>query len=174
MTPELQDNLTSEYSSLFSTKNSVFSHWGIECNDGWFDILDVLMFTIKWHQKKQETNKEYIPIKIDQIKEKFGSLRFYYSGGDDYVHVLSSFAESLSSKVCEICGDKGSIDVSASWLRCRCENHNKKQDVSSDIINRLNAYAEVNEITGAYTEAKCIHDAIHEIKKLRLIIKEVS
>lgn len=36
-----------------------------------------------------------------------------------------------------------------------------------DIIDRLRAYAEVCEITGAYTEANCAYDAIEEIKKLR-------
>lgn len=36
-----------------------------------------------------------------------------------------------------------------------------------DIIDRLRAYAEVCEITGAYTEANCAYDAIEEIKNLR-------
>ena len=33
----------------------------------------------------------------------------------------------------------------------------------SDIIDRLRAYAEISEITGAYTEANCAYDAIEEI-----------
>lgn len=36
-----------------------------------------------------------------------------------------------------------------------------------DIIDRLQSYAEANEITGLYTEANCAYDAIEEIKKLR-------
>lgn len=36
-----------------------------------------------------------------------------------------------------------------------------------DIIDRLQAYAEANEMTGLYTEANCAYDAIEEIKKLR-------
>jgi len=37
----------------------------------------------------------------------------------------------------------------------------------TDIIDRLTAYAETNDMLGAYTEANCAYDAIDEIKKLR-------
>ena len=37
----------------------------------------------------------------------------------------------------------------------------------SDIVDRLKGYAEANEGTGLYTEAKCANDAIKEIEKLR-------
>ena len=40
-------------------------------------------------------------------------------------------------------------------------------NMQPDIIDRLRAYAEVCEITGAYTEANCAYDAIEEIKNLR-------
>lgn len=43
-----------------------------------------------------------------------------------------------------------------------------------DIIDRLQAYTEVNEITGLYTEANCAYDAIEEIKKLRERIIELE
>lgn len=43
-----------------------------------------------------------------------------------------------------------------------------------DIIDRLQAYAEANEMTGLYTEANCAYDAIEEIKKLRERILELE
>jgi hypothetical protein len=43
-----------------------------------------------------------------------------------------------------------------------------------NIIDRLQAYAETNEITGLYTEANCAYDAIEEIKKLRERIIELE
>lgn len=43
-----------------------------------------------------------------------------------------------------------------------------------DIIDRLQSYAEANEITGLYTEANCAYDAIEEIKKLRERILELE
>jgi len=35
------------------------------------------------------------PVKIDHVKSKFGSLRFYIDGGDDAVHGMIRFAEYL-------------------------------------------------------------------------------
>ena len=37
----------------------------------------------------------------------------------------------------------------------------------TDIVDRLRGYAEVSDITGAYTEANCAYDAIVEIMRLR-------
>lgn len=37
----------------------------------------------------------------------------------------------------------------------------------TDIVDRLRAYAEVNEASGLYTEANCAWDAIEEIERLR-------
>ena len=42
----------------------------------------------------------------------------------------------------------------------------------SDIIDRLRAYAEVSEITGAYTEANCAYDAIEIIQNLRSALQK--
>lgn len=38
------------------------------------------------------------PVQIDQVKEKFGTLRFYYSGGDAQVDGMVKFAEYLCNK----------------------------------------------------------------------------
>lgn len=48
--------------------------------------------------------------RFDQIKEKFGGLRIYYDGleynskDEMYLRGLAAFAESMSYKVCELCG----------------------------------------------------------------------
>ena len=36
----------------------------------------------------------------------------------------------------------------------------------TDIINRLRAYAECSDILGAYTESKCMYEAIEYIEQL--------
>ena len=43
----------------------------------------------------------------------------------------------------------------------------------TDIVERLRAYAEINEHTGAYTEANCAFDAIAEIERLRKEIERL-
>lgn len=62
---------------------------------------------------------------VTQIKEKFGTLRFYYAGGDDYIRGLVDFAERMSEHICENCGDKGTLDTSG-WHTVRCEKCRNK------------------------------------------------
>ena len=57
-----------------------------------------------------------------QVKEKFGGLRFYYCGGDEYIRGVSALAESLSYVTCEVCGSSGTRN-DGGWLTVRCEQH---------------------------------------------------
>ena len=51
--------------------------WGIECPKGWWHILDQLCTVLEFHN--MEFVKNYgVAIVADQVKEKFGTLRFYY------------------------------------------------------------------------------------------------
>lgn len=59
-----------------------------------------------------------------QVKEKFGGLRFYYDGGDDYISALSAMAESMSYVTCEECGNPGK-PTRGGWVRTLCETHTK-------------------------------------------------
>ena len=71
--------------------------------------------------KKYEKYKEYdflTPI-LTQVKEKFGTLRFYYQGGDEYVHGLVSMAESMTEVTCEECGDPGQSRGDG-WIHVYC------------------------------------------------------
>lgn len=61
-------------------------------------------------------------ITVLQIKEKFGGLRFYYDGGDDYIRGLESMAESWAGRTCETCGEKGTRR-GGGWIRTLCDTH---------------------------------------------------
>ena len=61
-------------------------------------------------------------VTVTQVKEKFGTLRFYYSGGDEYIEGLVSMAESMSAVTCEECGNPGRVRRGG-WLRCQCDEH---------------------------------------------------
>jgi len=66
---------------------------------------------------------EPIPqVTLDQVKEKFGTLRFYYSGGDDYIRGLVSMAESMSGVTCEECGKPGT-QTPGGWIKTVCKEH---------------------------------------------------
>lgn len=57
-----------------------------------------------------------------QVKEKFGTLRFYTNGNDEYVDGLISMAESMSARTCEVCGTVGKLHQGA-WIRTLCDTH---------------------------------------------------
>lgn len=67
------------------------------------------------------------PVRIAQIKEKFGTLRFYYDGGDEYISGMVRLAESVSAFTCEECGCPGTLRGSG-WLRTLCETHAPKKE----------------------------------------------
>jgi len=116
--------------------------WGFECGDGWFQILNQLMANIQHHIDWKERQREVairfnskaasgemrevpeeVPqVILDQVKEKFGTLRFYYSGGDDYISGLVSMAESMSGITCETCGKPGT-QTGGGWIKTACVEH---------------------------------------------------
>lgn len=59
-------------------------------------------------------------ITISQIKEKFGTLRFYIYGGSDAIDKLIDTAEDLSSVTCEQCGQSGELRDNG-WLFTLCD-----------------------------------------------------
>lgn len=66
-------------------------------------------------------------IRAVQVKEKFGGLRFYVSGGCDKHHAMIDFAENLSYRICEDCGSmKDTITYSIGWIRTLCPEHANK------------------------------------------------
>ena len=63
---------------------------------------------------------ESIPqVTLDQVKEKFGTLRFYYTGGDDVIDGMVRMAESLTEVTCEECGNVGERR-GGGWVHTYC------------------------------------------------------
>ena len=61
-----------------------------------------------------------------QVKEKFGTLRFYYYGGDDIVAAIVAMGESMSSVMCEVCGAPGH-ERGGGWIQTLCDKHAEKK-----------------------------------------------
>lgn len=88
---------------------------------------------------------EVPPVYIMQVKEKFGTLHFYYGGGDEYVRGLVSMAESLSAYTCEECGAPGRRR-GGNWVKTLCDHHAREKDYHSDLE------VEVGETVQIFTE----------------------
>lgn len=110
---------------------------GFAIGRGWWPIVETLCRQIYAYTKWQNNTRQdrlaknphnlvvpdYVePIQIEQIKEKFGGLRFYYQGGDKFVEGLVTMAELWCGRTCEDCGAPGTRR-SGGWVRTLCEQH---------------------------------------------------
>ena len=58
---------------------------------------------------------------VDQVKEKFGGLRFYVATGSEPIWQLIQPMESQSYDVCELCGTSpATINRNRYWLKTFC------------------------------------------------------
>lgn len=76
------EEFMSRFPILFQHRNKSMKEtcmcWGIDCPKGWWHILDQLCTALEFHN--MEFKEKYgIAIVADQVKEKFGTLRFYYT-----------------------------------------------------------------------------------------------
>jgi hypothetical protein len=137
MNSVLRQHLTNKYEIFFEDRKKKIEElripfiFGYDCDDGWYHILDTLMGAIKHYTKY----KGIEPIKINQIKEKFGTLSFYYTGGDDYIHGLVSMASYMSSITCEVCGTTDGVGITTGgWIKHICKDCFDKSDRLSGLI----------------------------------------
>jgi len=105
-------------------------NWNEEVNnsDSEWDT-DTKSFTVREERKVPELIEQVV---ATQIKEKFGGLRFYYSGGDDYMRGVVDMAENMSYVTCEDCGHPGKYRGNKRWFRTLCDRHAEEQGYIED------------------------------------------
>lgn len=59
------------------------------------------------------------PPRASQVKEKFGTLRFYMTHSTEEMEAIIDIAVRRSSVTCEECGKPGKL-VGGGWIYCRC------------------------------------------------------
>lgn len=88
------------YPGLY-TRNFAF-----EIDDGWAGIIDALSETLVWRSGIEGR----LPPQAKQVKEKFGTLRWYF-GHTDADQGAIALAEGMSARVCELSGRPGRLGV---------------------------------------------------------------
>jgi hypothetical protein len=68
----------------------------------------------------KDEDKPYQP-EVIQVKEKYGTLRFYISASSSEIHNYIAFAEHLSATTCEFCGSHENIKTSQGWMITACD-----------------------------------------------------
>lgn len=126
MTEKLQNKLYKKFNKIFTQKENSL-RCGIECDDGWYELIYNLCEKIQAYINKVEC-PQVIAI---QIKEKFGSLRFYIvfdidplnedAAVDDIhwsaIYDMINAASMESLKTCEVTGGHGTLSKRGNWLK---------------------------------------------------------
>ena len=114
------------------------THLSIEVGPGWWPIIERLCRNIQSHIDWKQAEKEKYnrgdgcpQAVVVQIKEKFGELRFYCDGGDQYIDGLIQMATEWAGKTCEACGMPGKR-TNTSWIKTLCEQHSKELEQKWD------------------------------------------
>ena len=145
MNEKLQNDLVKAYPNIFKNiggdKTVTCMHWGIECNDGWYDLIYCLCHSIQRHCQIQNTryihatdkyeflvegDPEYVQVVAAQVKEKLGTLRFYVDGGDAATGAMIQMAETMSGRICELCGSPAKTNRDSGWMHTTCDACNKR------------------------------------------------
>jgi hypothetical protein len=131
MSPELTAKLIEQYPEQF--KNLKY----LECDDGWYEILSRLFYIVNSRlDYKKRVDEPLGYFGWSQIKEKFGGLRAYANGADEYIRGAIEMAESMSYITCEVTGEKGKVRYKKfdedgqpipAWVRTLCNNEAIKQ-----------------------------------------------
>lgn len=176
MSPELDKQLCNKYPEIFRDRNKSPQEtcmcWGLECGDGWYELIDTLCEALTYtfitsvevdeedgkrlgiepsRWKDEDKDRYFFKVEppqvvADQVKEKFGTLRFYYhleyskdnkfltdtkkypeletinKRYSDYIDGIVHFAEIASSRTCEVTGAEGNMHVRRGWYKTLNEN----------------------------------------------------
>jgi hypothetical protein len=93
--------------------------YGFECLDGWFDLIHGLSEKIAEYISAQGPFQDF---SVVQIKQEFGSLRYYVEGADETIRGLIRDAEEQSKTLCEMDGQPadGLYVCAPRWYRYLC------------------------------------------------------
>jgi hypothetical protein len=138
-------------------------YWGVETGDGWESIIREACskaepLIAKWiedHKNDADFNKDFSP-RFAQIKEKFGTLRLYFTTYPEGFDEIEIEAEKKSETTCEQCGKTGKTRGQG-WYYTSCGEH--AQDEDRDNLEYLESkYDENTKETHNGTKNDCTRD----------------
>lgn len=92
---QLQEQFPSFFCDLYGDRRVTGLAHGLGCGDGWFNLIK---------ETCQQLTDAGADLRFSQIKEKFGSLRMYYTGEAQTILPIVVDAERRSLTICEQCG----------------------------------------------------------------------
>ena len=186
MKTELQQKLFDKYPKIFGDRTKPMTEtcmcWGLDVGDGWYDLIDTLCealtYTYTTSIEVDEEDGKRLGIKpysdsyyftveppqviATQVKEKYGTLRFYYRSEFDekiiylletkkypdlekvndrfynFIDGVVHFAEIASGRTCEITGQSGELHASGGsmdgWLKVLNKEYAKTALADRDYV----------------------------------------
>lgn len=107
----------------------------LECLSGWFGLIQPLIDFVLDNGGT-----------VDQVKEKFGGLRFYYTQNPDNDYndekwvefrKLVGKAEDASYHICEATGAPGKLMSNGGWLRTLSPDVAKEYGYDKEVVDRF-------------------------------------
>ena len=103
--------------------------WKDDVGPGWLPLIEVL------DRQLRRLDPDY---RIEQVKEKFGGLRYYIITSEgctntDRMYAIIDTIESLSFRICEDCGRPGE-ERENGWIRTLCDEC-EGGEVSGDLVS---------------------------------------
>jgi hypothetical protein len=149
MKKELDEKLCREFPRLYRDRygdmTTTSMCWGFDVGDGWFDLIYKASQKIEAEIKSMKPTCEWCdqgchaPFengctgpdgfvdsrpKASQVKEKFGTLRFYMNRSSKTIDDIITEAEEESAVTCETCGKPGRL-TTGGWIKTLCPEHEK-------------------------------------------------
>lgn len=149
--PFMQGKKTLQEQKAEGRISDLYSAFGCDVGDGWYELLhDMCSEIMEAYQKAGEP----VNLVVDQVKEKFGTLRFYYhfEGQPQTLHAFDFLggpsmrfqqqennlqkvianivrnAEEQSGTICEKCGKPGTLRKDLRWILTLCDDCYGKQN----------------------------------------------
>jgi hypothetical protein len=120
---KLKENHPEVLAHMWGNPKETCMAWGIECDNGWYDILEKLLVKIDFATKAFTEAGYEVKVTAAQIKEKFGTLSFYYDISStskiasEIIGDIVFKAERSSSSICEVTGKHGELCLSGGWYK---------------------------------------------------------
>lgn len=137
--------MVAKFPDIFADRNKPMSEtcmcWGFDVGPGWHVIIHDAC------EKLSFLGKAFgLIVVADQIKEKFGTLRFYHhvikdpnapsthwtddalSMAYDVIDDVVSHAERKTENACEECGEHGDCVTICGWVSTLCDKHRDERE----------------------------------------------
>ncbi len=147
----MKPQMSREEQERMGTICDLYGAYGCQCEDGWYELLDKMCAKI---QNIYDVSGKKPDIIIDQIKEKFATLRFYYhfegkepgiqafdflgqgsirmrpgKGDDEHEKIaqIVKWGEGRSGEICERCGKTGKLRHYPHYILTHCDECYEKE-----------------------------------------------